>query len=341
MSDEGAVNRIGGRHRGDGNQEPQHEHALQRPTAPSSLGIASVLSGASGSSAAPPSSTAASSFGAEQQAGTLAASSSGAGVNGASSESAPVFPSKALPLPKHIAVVMDGNGRWAKERGEPRLHGHRAGARSVRLMVEQCRKWGVRYLTLFSFSTENWNRSADEVFGLMALFKEHLEAELKDGELLRNGVRLHAIGDRTRLPLPVRQLLAKVERYTESNDELHLVLAVSYGGREDIVNGARRLAEQVKKGTIRPEEITVERMSSTLWTAGIPDPDLLIRTGGEMRLSNFLLWQSAYTELVVIPEYWPEFSEAIFERCLGEFQERERRFGLTSEQLRALEGNRK
>jgi undecaprenyl diphosphate synthase len=239
-------------------------------------------------------------------------------------------------LPRHIAVIMDGNGRWAATRGLPRVAGHRAGAKSVRMMVEECRKAGVRYLTLFSFSTENWKRTKDEVGSLMGLFREHLEAELRDPELLRNGVRLRVAGDISRLPLAVRTVLNQVLERTKKNAELDLILAVSYGGREDIVHAAQRLAQQAAKGKLRPADINAEMFSANLWTAGIPDPDLLIRSSGEMRISNFLLWQLAYAEIIVCDELWPDFDAAVFHRCLDEFQKRERRFGLTSEQIADL-----
>lgn len=230
---------------------------------------------------------------------------------------------------------MDGNGRWAQLRGLPRAAGHRAGAKSVRATVEACRKLGIRYLTLFSFSTENWKRTPDEVKGLMGLFREHLEAELKNPELLNNGVRLRAVGDIARLPLAVRTVLSQVESRTKNNIGLDLILAVSYGGREDIVHAAQELARRCVVGELRPGDIDVAKFSASLWTDGIPDPDLLIRTSGEQRISNFLLWQLAYAEMVVCEELWPDFDAPVLERCLAEYQRRERRFGLTSEQLNA------
>ncbi len=238
-------------------------------------------------------------------------------------------------LPRHIAIIMDGNGRWAAARGLPRVAGHRAGAKSVRTTVEACRRLGIRYLTLFSFSTENWQRTREEVGNLMSIFKEYLESELRDPELLRNGVRLRAVGDLDRLPRPVRMLLNQVIERTSTNVGLDLVLALSYGGREDIVHAARKVAEQVSAGTLKPSEITTELFSRALWTGDIPDPDLLIRTSGEMRISNFLLWQLAYTEITVLDEFWPDFDEKVLQSCLDDYQRRERRFGLTSEQLRS------
>lgn len=236
-------------------------------------------------------------------------------------------------LPRHIAVIMDGNGRWARERGLPRSDGHRAGMKSVRLLVEECCRLGVGYLTLFSFSTENWHRSFEEVSHLMALFKEYLESELSNPELLRNGVRLRTIGDVSRLPLPIRLILNQVEERTKKNDRLELTLAVSYGGREEIVSAARGLAKQVAQGTLRPDDIDEALFSRSLWASHLPDPDLFIRTGGEQRISNFLLWQLAYTELIILDRYWPDFSQETFSECLQEYARRERRFGRTSEQL--------
>ena len=237
-------------------------------------------------------------------------------------------------VPAHIAVIMDGNGRWAKQRGLERSAGHRAGMKSVRELVEQCCQLGVRHLTLFSFSTENWSRSWDEVSSLMSLFQEYLESELANPELLRSGVRLRTVGDIGRLSLPIRAVLRQVEEKTKENSRLDLILAVSYGGREDIAQAARELATEVKSGRLDPANIDAEMLASRLWTAGIPNPDLLIRTGGETRISNFLLWQLAYTELVFRDEFWPDFSPAVLAECLSDFQHRERRFGKTSELLR-------
>lgn len=237
-------------------------------------------------------------------------------------------------VPRHIAVIMDGNGRWAGRRGLPRIEGHRAGAKSVRRVVEECRRLGVRYLTLFSFSTENWQRSKDEVSGLMKLFKRYLDSEL--ATLNDNGVRLRAIGDLDRLPNFVRESLQRTMELTCDNDGMDLILAVSYGAREEILHAARSLAEKAAKGTIRSEEIDEELFASSLWTADIPDPDLLIRTSGEMRISNFLLWQLAYSELVISPLFWPDFDEAALRDSIEQFHSRERRFGMTTEQIKLL-----
>lgn len=239
--------------------------------------------------------------------------------------------SKLQKIPAHVAIIMDGNGRWAGKRNLPRLEGHSAGARAVRATVEASRKLGIRYLTLFSFSTENWNRSKDEVGGLMALFQHYLQGELAN--LLETGIRLRAVGDLERLPPLVRASLQSVCDATAGNTGMDLVLALSYGGREEIVSAARRLAAQAVSGAIKPDQIDNQMFESMLWTAGIPNPELLIRTSGEERISNFLLWQLAYTEIIIASELWPDFDEAALKRCLAEFAKRERRYGLTSEQI--------
>lgn len=241
------------------------------------------------------------------------------------SEEAAQSAAKLPRLPRHIAVIMDGNGRWAAARGLARLDGHRAGAKSVRGVVEQCGRLKIPYLTLYSFSTENWGRDRQEVSGLMDLFREYLDSELP--ELLKNGIRLRAIGDLERLPLSVRTALRRAIERTQTNTALNLTLAVSYGSRDEIVNAVRLLAKKAAVQEIRPDEITAEQFSSALWTGDLPDPDLLIRTSGEMRISNFLLWQIAYSELVVRPELWPDFDHEVFLHCLEEYARRERRYG--------------
>lgn len=234
-------------------------------------------------------------------------------------------------LPHHVAMIMDGNGRWAKKRLMPRIEGHRSGAKTVRMAVEECRRLGIRYLTLYTFSTENWKRPQDEVSMLMKLFEQHL---LSERELfMKNDIRLRAIGDRSRLPDAVRKCLEDTEEMTRNNQSLQLILAVSYGGREEIVQAAASLARQVKQGTLEPEQISDSSIRSALYAPDVPDPDLLIRTSDENRISNFLLWQVAYTEIVVTALHWPEFSVNEFHRCLREFAGRTRRFGLTDEQL--------
>ncbi len=242
--------------------------------------------------------------------------------------------SETIAIPQHVAIIMDGNGRWATSRGLPRIEGHKAGARSVRQVVEACRRSGVRYLTLFSFSTENWRRSEEEVGGLMKLFRYYLDSEL--ASLLENGVRLRAIGDLDRLPAIVRHSLARTAEKTAENTDLDLILAVSYGAREEIVAAARRLMSEAVAGKISPDALTEANFSERLWTAGIPDPDLLIRTSGEMRISNFLLWQLAYAEIVITDTLWPDFDANCFQACLTDFAARERRFGMTTEQVREL-----
>ena len=236
-------------------------------------------------------------------------------------------------MPRHVAIIMDGNGRWAKARFLPRVAGHAAGAKTVREIVEETRALGIRYLTLFSFSSENWSRPASEVQALMELFVHHLEKELPT--LLKNGVRLRAIGELSRLPPPVRERLERTVAQTEHLDGLDLILAISYGGRDEIVHAARVLAERVQSRELAPDEISIEEFSRALYAPEVPDPDLLIRTSDENRISNFLLWQLAYTEIVVSPVLWPEFSREEYRRCLREFAGRVRRFGLTDEQLEA------
>jgi undecaprenyl diphosphate synthase len=230
----------------------------------------------------------------------------------------------------HVAIIMDGNGRWAKGRLLPRIEGHRAGAKTVRMVVEESRRLGVRYLTLFTFSTENWRRPVSEVGALMQLFAQYLESELD--LLLKNGIRLRSIGDRSRLPEPVQNLLSKTEKATEKNTGMDLILALSYGGREEIASAARRIAEEVKAGSLSAEQINEDTFRNYLYAPDVPDVDLLVRTSDEFRISNFLLWQLAYSEMVVTPVAWPEFGKDEFLRCIEEYGTRVRRFGLTDEQ---------
>jgi len=235
-------------------------------------------------------------------------------------------------LPKHVAVIMDGNGRWAQRRLLPRIEGHRAGGKSVRAIVEECRRLGIRYLTLFAFSTENWNRPVDEVSSLMRIFVQYLDSELE--VLLRNGIRLRAMGDLARLPESVRAVLDRNMERTREMDGLDLILAVSYGGRDEIVAAARAIATAVQAGHLGLDDITTDAIARNLYLPDVPDPDLLIRTSDESRVSNFMLWQLAYAEIVVTPTLWPDFSRAEFARCLETFAGRRRRFGLTEEQVR-------
>ena len=236
-------------------------------------------------------------------------------------------------LPRHVAIIMDGNGRWAQRRRKPRLFGHKAGADSVKDIVRACREIGIEFLTLYAFSSENWNRPAKEVTGLMTILKKYLETELPS--MQENNIRLLSIGDRGRLPDPVRTCLEKTIEATASNSKLTLNLALSYGSRDEIVRALRRVARQCVDGDLTPEGITEKHLAENLDTYNMPDPDLLIRTGGESRLSNFLLWQLSYAEIFFTDRMWPEFRKEIFFQALTDFQVRERRFGRIGEQLNA------
>jgi undecaprenyl diphosphate synthase len=233
----------------------------------------------------------------------------------------PEFPE----IPRHIAVIMDGNGRWAKERGLPRREGHRAGAESVREICDTCIDLGVEYLTLYAFSSENWSRPADEVKALMSLLDRFLKEKAKD--LDQQGIRLLAIGQLEKLPERTRALLGRIIERTAGHTAMTLVLALSYGGREEIVSAAKSLAEDAAAGTIQPSDIDAEVFASRLHTADIPDPDLLVRTSGEMRVSNFLLWQISYAEIVIVKKFWPDFRRNDLVEAVGEYQLRHRRFG--------------
>jgi undecaprenyl diphosphate synthase len=237
----------------------------------------------------------------------------------------------ARALPRHIAVIMDGNGRWAQQRHRPRLIGHRAGARAVRTSVEFCLDRGVQALTLFAFSSENWNRPAEEVGGLMKLFLGALEREVD--ELHRLGARLRFIGERGRFEGALLQRMQAAEALTAGNTRLHLNIAASYGGRQDIVQAARALAMEVAAGRLQPEAIDEATLAARLALADLPAPDLFIRTGGELRISNFLLWQLAYTELWFTDTLWPDVDASTLQRALDDYAGRERRFGLTGEQV--------
>jgi len=234
-------------------------------------------------------------------------------------------------LPQHVAIIMDGNGRWAEQRGLSRLHGHRVGKDSVRAVVESARKLGIRYLSLFAFSTENWNRPPKEVDALMQLLRRYLASELD--KMMKHGIRLIAVGSLRRLPPAVREALRAAVASTRGNTGMTVVLAVSYGGRDEITDAVRRLARKVKKGQIEPDAITQDVFRRHLATKDIPDPDLLVRTSGEMRVSNFFLWQLAYTEIYVTETLWPDFREREFEQALGFFEQRQRRFGRTPAQV--------
>lgn len=233
-------------------------------------------------------------------------------------------------LPRHVAVIMDGNGRWASLRGLPRAEGHRAGVRAVRAVVECARELGIPYLTLYAFSLENWGRPATEVGTLMALLQEFLSSELS--LMLRHGIRLRVIGETSSLPAPVRAILSKTLSATAKSDRMTLTLGLSYAGRDEIVRAARAFAADAAAGRITPSEITEDRFARALDTGGMPDPDLVVRTSGEIRISNFLLWQSAYAEFVFTDVLWPDFGKAEFLLALEEYTRRHRRFGLTDEQ---------
>lgn len=240
------------------------------------------------------------------------------------------------PLPEHVAIIMDGNGRWARARGLPRHAGHRAGASTVRRVVEHCGRLGIHALTLFAFSSENWRRPRKEVSVLMELFMNTLDKESE--RLHRNDVRLRFMGAREQFPPRLQRRLAEAEALTRENTGLQLNVAASYGGRWDIANAARRLAEAVQAGQLRPEEITAESLGREVCLADLPEPDLFIRTGGERRISNFMLWQLAYTELYFTPVLWPAFSTEHLDEALADFARRERRFGRTPDQLQREQG---
>jgi undecaprenyl diphosphate synthase len=228
-------------------------------------------------------------------------------------------------LPAHVAIIMDGNGRWAKKRLLNRIKGHEKGSETVRTIVRTCREIGIRYLTLYAFSTENWQRPRVEVEALMALLREFLHSERK--EMLDNNIRLRVIGQIDRLPPNVKEVLEETMTATKDQAGMDLILALSYGARTEIVGMVQALAEKIKSGMMEPEAITDEVVADHLYTRGIPDPDVLIRTSGEMRVSNFLLWQIAYTEIFVTPTLWPDFSRTELLQILNDYQHRERRYG--------------
>ena len=228
-------------------------------------------------------------------------------------------------LPTHIAIIMDGNGRWAKKHFLSRIKGHEKGSEAVRTVVRACREFGIAYLTLYAFSTENWQRPKSEVDALMSLLIKFLKSEQK--ELIENDIRLHVIGETERLPADVQAALHETMDLTRNNSALQLNLALSYGSRSEIVRMTQKIAQQSKDGQIDPQAINDEIVAAHLYTKDIPDPDLLIRTSGEMRISNFLLWQIAYSEIYITPTYWPDFGKDEFYQILIEYQNRERRFG--------------
>ena len=234
-------------------------------------------------------------------------------------------------LPKHVAIIMDGNGRWAKSRGEERTFGHKSGVTSVRNAISACDKVGIEYLTLYTFSTENWNRPSDEVNTLMSLLSETLLEEAE--ELFSKGIRLHVIGEIEKLPYLVKEQLLNVVDLTKNNTKSNLVLALSYGSQREILNAVKEIAQEVKEGKISTEDINEKLFENHLYTKDLPPVDLLIRTSGEVRISNFLLWQIAYAELQFLDIFWPDFQEEHLYQCIINYQNKERRFGKTSEQI--------
>ncbi|UUV07534.1 MULTISPECIES: isoprenyl transferase [Ruegeria] len=227
--------------------------------------------------------------------------------------------------PRHVAIIMDGNGRWAQARGRPRLFGHHAGARRVREVVEACPGLGIKYLTVFAFSTENWKRTQVEVAGLMNLFRRYIIKETRT--LADNGIRVRFIGDRVRLDSKLIELMDSLEEETKNNDLVHLTVALNYGGRDEVARATKRLARDVAEGRLKPEEVDEETLPKYLDTRVLPDPDLVIRTSGEARISNFLLWQSAYSEYEFIDTLWPDFTADELARLCQNYGSRDRRFG--------------
>lgn len=232
-------------------------------------------------------------------------------------------------IPAHIAIIMDGNGRWAKAKGLLRTAGHQQGVETVKKITEEATRLGVKYLTLYTFSTENWNRPAAEIAALMGLILDHLEEEI----FMKNNVRFRIIGDLQRLPAPVQQRINECMERTAANNKMTMVIAISYSSRWELTQSTKIIAQKIKDGILNIEDITEQTVAEHLNTSFMPDPDLLIRTGGEKRISNYLLWQAAYSELYFCDTFWPDFDEAEFHKAIIDFQSRERRFGKTSEQL--------
>jgi undecaprenyl diphosphate synthase len=232
------------------------------------------------------------------------------------------------PVPRHVAIIVDGNGRWATKRGLLRTAGHKQGAEAARQVVQAAIDLGIANLTLFSFSSENWKRPKTEVFDLMGLLRRYLQSEIAD--LHKNGVRLTIMGERSRLPDDIQRLVNEGERQTANNRKLRLIMALSYGARQELVLAARRLAEEVARGRLKPEEIDDARFASHLFTADVPDPDLVIRTSGEQRLSNFLLWQAAYSEFLFVDKLWPDFGKEDLAAAVAAYVQRDRRYGATA-----------
>ena len=232
---------------------------------------------------------------------------------------------KDLRMPEHIAIIMDGNGRWAKQRLLPRKLGHKAGCEALETLLEDCARLGLRYLTVYAFSTENWKRSADEVSALMQLFRSYLDKIRK--KAMENNIRVKAIGERSRFDEDIQVGLARLEADTAGNTGMTFVIAINYGGRDELLRAMRRMAGDAAAGAVLPEQITQELLESYLDTAGMPDPDLVIRTSGEQRLSNFLLWQAAYAELYFSEVYWPDFTKEELLKAVDAYNKRERRYG--------------
>ncbi|SEE55687.1 undecaprenyl diphosphate synthase [Prevotella sp. lc2012] len=236
-------------------------------------------------------------------------------------------------IPQHIAIIMDGNGRWATERGKERSYGHQAGVDAVRRITSECTRLGVKFLTLYTFSTENWNRPADEVAALMGLVLTSLEDEI----FMKNNVRFRVVGDRSRIPEMVNKKLAETEAHTAGNSAMTMVVALSYSSRLELTRVAQQIAQEVKDGKLDVNDINEDTVDKRLWTNFMPDPELLIRTGGELRISNYLLWQIAYSELYFCDTYWPDFSEEDLHKAIASYQNRQRRFGKTEAQVEAEE----
>ena len=234
-------------------------------------------------------------------------------------------------IPRHIAIIMDGNGRWATARGEERSFGHQAGVETVRKITSECVRLGVKYLTLYTFSIENWNRPQAEVTALMSLLVDSLSEDL----FMKNNVRMRIIGDKTRLPEKVNKVVTHLEERTRNNDAMTVVIALSYSSKWEIAHAAKMIAQEVSKGELQPEDITEELFNNHMQTAFAPDPDLLIRTGGELRISNYLLWQIAYSELYFCDTFWPDFDEQCLHQAIADYQKRQRRFGKTEAQVEA------
>ncbi|MGP1471947.1 MAG: isoprenyl transferase [Prevotella intermedia] len=240
-------------------------------------------------------------------------------------------------IPQHIAIIMDGNGRWATERNKPRSYGHQAGVDTVRRITSECTRLGVKYLTLYTFSTENWNRPSDEIAALMGLVLTSLEDEI----FMKNNVRFQVIGDIDRLPAAVAGKLRETIEHTANNDTMTMVVALSYSARWELTEATKQIAAKVQKGELSIDDIDENSINNSLCTSFMPDPDLLIRTGGEFRISNYLLWQLAYSELYFCDTYWPDFSEADLHKAIADYQGRQRRFGKTEKQVETEQENKK